>query len=181
MEWLAFVTNHVVDSAQRRTVEQCLGCRDAKSSPLLHFHHQLGLYDQIACFFEQSKSEVVSELDRIIQTYKHIVLHHDQRQIDADLQAVMIDEAVQYLQCSTPATIYFGNYQTGFNDNYVESVFAKTVAVCNPHPALSGVSIQPPSVEVLNTAVKSTKKAKTPKRETAKPRQKKPQKPPHKV
>ena len=119
-DWFAFLTNLLVESCLRKSVEECPGCRDGKFSPLLHRHYQLGLLDKIGRYFETVKTELIEEMDKMLTIYKSTP------HCSAEFEEAMIGEGVDFLLKSTPSIIYFGQYVVGFNDIYVEKVCEKT-------------------------------------------------------
>ena len=116
--WIAYIVDNLIKECLTESEDNCLGCKDNKSSAILHHHLQLGLRDKLEYYLYAATIKV----DVTLEDY--LTLFSSLRKLKlTDLEkASYITHARKFLKTCTPGSIYYGNYITGVYDEIINKV-----------------------------------------------------------
>ena len=110
-DWKSFIIACFVKRTLEVAIQECQGCQDSSRSPLLHAHHT-GLYKKLTIFFEQIRTELQDNLEKVYNQYqKKFTLDC----LDFDYSSYS-DEGIEFLKNLNPDSLIYGRYITKEND-----------------------------------------------------------------
>ena len=146
--WIGFLVGYFVDICQSKNIEECLGCQDNKSAPLLHRHIQWGLQDQLGYYFRVGQTSVLDNINDLYHRYASLLECKGIKQQDAK---ALIEEGVNFFSKTSPSEIYYGRYKKNFNETCLEPIYREALTLqTNPcdTPLIKPKAIKPPKKQV---------------------------------
>ena len=113
--WIAYIVDKLIKECMIESMDNCLGCRDNKSSPILHLHMQQGLGDKLEYYLHAATIKVDVQLEDLLAAFS---IQLDIKLNDMD-KASYVSHARIFLKTCTPGSIYYGNYITEHNDDVI--------------------------------------------------------------
>ena len=120
--WLAYLADRVVQKCIEFCNVDCPGCKDGKISPILHLHHQLSLLDKLTNYFEQTRAQVLKDIEKLYMQISDKLPHSKDEKQD---KIIYCNIGRNFMITCTAQSIYFGRYISDMNDSFVAEVLDK--------------------------------------------------------
>ena len=141
--WLAYLADRVVQKCVDLSIKECPGCKDGKISPILHLHQQLSLLDKLANYFEQTRTQVLQDIEKLYTQISDKLPHSKDEKQD---KIIYCNVGRNFMITCTAQSLYFGRYISDMNDSFIAEVAQKLKkpkvktkrikAVISPKPAM---------------------------------------------
>ncbi len=120
--WLGYLADQIIHKCIAICNSECPGCRDTKISPILHLHQQLSLLDKLTNYFEQTRAQVLQDVEKLYIQISDKLPHSKDEKQD---KVIYCNVGRNFLITCTAQSLYFGRYITDMNDNFIAEVANK--------------------------------------------------------
>ena len=113
--WLCHIAADLINNCLSLNLENCPGCRDGLTSPILHVHTSFSLKDVIEKYFDGGVER--TDIDTLYKFFSNKMELPDDPKYDE-----LITLGKSFLRTLNPRALFYGNYITAENDKLVEEL-----------------------------------------------------------
>ena len=117
--WYAILASVVFKECEKKSLEDCPGCKAQLKNPILHEHIQLSLLDKIRTNFNEVRGKILTSICSLYDIVSEKLPHSPDSEKDREIYS---NNAIAFLTSTNPDALYWGRYLDEHNDAIISQL-----------------------------------------------------------
>ena len=120
--WYAILASVVFNECEKKSSEDCPGCKAKLKNPILHEHIQLSLLDKMRTNFNEVRGQILTSICSLYDSVSEKLPHSPDLVKDKEMYT---NNAIVFLTSTHPDAMYWGRYLDENNDAIISQLLAE--------------------------------------------------------